>query len=242
MVEGNDHRIVNRLQSIGFSTLAEPGPRIQVGPFVFMGAMMIIGMLGVVSVLSPHSPVLSPTVNAILVGTTRTIGILAAILPKMHWSRFRPDSRGNPPYVAWLGWAGVAAMISLVIERLTLSIYYSDPGAALNFAAYPLRPMAPMAFATSLVLSILCDVDLHLGQGWARRVSEGLLAAVAAAGSIYICTHLLLLTASTSRLWFLMPYLISSSLGFVSGFFAPHFYRRARGEEPAAQLAPIHAV
>jgi hypothetical protein len=243
MVEGSDQRIVNRLQSVGFAPLAQPGPRIQVGPFLFMGAMMIFGMLGVVSVLSPqHAHVLTPTVNAILIGSTRTIGILTAVLPKMHWSKFRPDSRGNPPYLSWLGWAAVAAIISLFIERATLSIYYANLGAGFDFVAYPVTPMAPMAFSTSLVLSILCDVDLHLGHGLARRVSEGLLSAIAAAVSIYICTHLLFLTASSARAWFWMPYIISSGLGFVSGFFAPYLYRRARDEEPAAQMAPSHAV
>jgi hypothetical protein len=243
MVEGSDPRIVNRLQSIGFTPLAQPGPHMQVGPFLFMGAMMIFGMLGVVSVLSPqHAHVLSPVVNAILVGSTRTIGILTAVLPKMHWSKCRPDSRGNPPYLSWLGWAGIAAIVSLLIERATLSIYYADLGAALDFVTYPLRPMAPMAFATSLVLSILCDVDLHLGHGWARRLSEGLLSAAAAGVSIFICTHLLFLTATTGRVWYWMPYLISAALGFVSGFFAPDLYRRTRDEERAPQLAPSPAV
>jgi hypothetical protein len=243
MVEGSDQRIGNRLQTIGFAAPAQPSPHMQVGPFMFMGAMMILGMLGVVSVLSPqHAHVLPRPVSAVLIGTTRTIGILAAILPKMHWSKFRPDSRGNPPHLAWLGWAGVAAIISLMIERAAYAIALGDAVAALDFVAYPVTPMAPMAFSTSLVLSILCDVDLHLGHGWARRVSEGLLSAVAAAVSIYICTHLLFLTASSARVWLWMPYIISSGLGFVSGFFAPYLYRRARDEEPAGELAPSHAV
>ena len=180
--------------------------------------------------------------SAILIGTTRTIGILTAILPKLRWSKSRPDRDGNPPYLAWLGWAAAAAMVSLVIERSAYAIALGDPGAGLDYFTHPVTPMAPMAFSTSLVLSILCDVDLHLGHGWARRLSEGLLSAVVAAISIFICTRLLLLSASTGRLWFWMPYVISSGLGFVSGFFAPHLYRRAIGEEPAAQLAPSHAI
>jgi hypothetical protein len=243
MVEGSDQRIGNRLQAIGFAAPAQPSPHMQVGPFMFMGAMMILGMLGVVSVLSPpNAHVLPPAVSAVLIGTTRTIGILTAILPKMHWSRFRPDSRGNPPYLAWLGWAGVAAAISLMIERAAYAIALGDAVAPLDFVRYPMTPMAPMAFATSLALSILCDVDLRLGEGWARRVSEGLLSAVAAALSIYICTHLLFLPASSARVWLWMPYVISSGLGFVSGFFGPYLYRRARDEESAGQLAPSHAI
>jgi hypothetical protein len=242
MVEGSDQRIGNRLQAIGFAPPAQPSPHMQVGPFLFMGAMMIFGMLGVVAAFSPHAQVLPPAVSAILIGATRTIGILAAILPKMRWSKCRPDERGNPPYLAWLGWAAVAWIISLLVERAAYAIALGDPLAPLDFARYPMTPMGPMAFATSLVLSILCDVDLHLGHGWARRVSEGLLSAVAAAVSIYICTHLLFLTAASALAWFWMPYIISSGLGFVSGFFAPYLYRRARDEEPAAQMAPSHAV
>jgi hypothetical protein len=242
MVEGSDQRIGNRLQAIGFAPPAQPSPRMQVGPFLFMGAMMIFGMLGVVAVLSPHAQVLPPAVSAILIGSTRTIGILAAILPKMRWSKCRPDERGNPPYLAWLGCAAAAGILSLLVERATYAIALGDVFAPLDFARYPVTPMAPMALATSLALSILCDLDLHLGQGWARRVSEGLLSAVAAAVSIYICTHLLSLTASSARVWFWMPYVISSGLGFVSGFFAPYFYRLARDEEPRDQLTPIHAI
>ena len=243
MVEGSDQRIIKRLLPIGFVPSTRVGPQMQVGPFMFMGATMILGMLGVVSVVSPHHQhVLPPAVTAVLIGTTRTIGILAAILPKLRWSKACPDDDGNLPYLAWLGWATGAAIVSLAIERSAYAIALGSPGAGLDFFTHPVTPMAPMAFSTSLVLSILCDVDLHLGQGWARRMSEGLLGAVAGAVSIYICTRLLFLAASSDRVWIWMPYVISSGLGFVSGFFAPHLYRRARGEEAAAQLAPIHAV
>ncbi|HXE23692.1 MAG TPA: hypothetical protein VN637_02255, partial [Roseiarcus sp.] len=143
---------------------------------------------------------------------------------------------------AWLGWAAVAAIVSLIIERAAYAIALGDLGAALNFSQRPLRPMAPMAFATSLALSVLCDVDLHLGHGWARRVSEGLLSAVAASVSIYVCIRLLSLPSSADQVWSPLPYLISAGLGFVGGFFGPYFYRRARDEEPAGQLAPSHAV
>lgn len=243
MVEGSDQRIINRLQPMGFVSSTRVGPQMQVGPFVFIGAIMIFGMLGVVSVASPrYAHVLPPAVSAILIGTTRTVGILTAVLPKLRWRRSCPDLAGNPPYLAWLGWAIVAAAISLVIERAAYVIALGDPGAALDFGDYPLRPMAPMAFATSFVLSILCDVDFHLGHGLARRVSEGLLCAVAMIASIHICIHLLSLPSATAQAWSPMPYLISSGLGFVGGFFGPYFYRRARDEEPVAQLAPNHAV
>jgi hypothetical protein len=242
MVEGSDQRIVNRLQPIGFLPSAHVGPDMQVGPFLFIGAMMIFGMLGVVSVVSPHNTSLPPAVNAILIGMTRTIGILAAVLPKLRWGQFRPDGRGDLPYLAWLGWAAVAGIASFIIERGAFAIATGELRAAFDFVQNPLRPMAPMAFATSLVISILCDADLHLGQGMARRMSEGLISAVAAAVSIYICIHLLSLPSAASQVWSPMPYVVSSGLGFVSGFFGPYFYRRARDEEPVIEMAPSHAV
>ena len=243
MVEGSDQRIVNRLQPMGVASSTRVGPDMPVGPFLFMGAMMIFGMLGVVSVVSPHhSNVLPPAVSAILIGMTRTIGIVTAVLPKLRWSQFRPDGRGEPPYLAWLAWASVAAIASLVIERGAYAIALGNLGAALDFTQNPLRPMAPMAFATSLITSILCDVDLHLGHGLARRLSEGLISAAAAVVSIAICIRLLSLASTTAQVWSLLPYVVSSGLGFAGGFFAPCFYRRALDEEPAAQMAASHAV
>jgi hypothetical protein len=244
MVEGSDQRIGNRLQAIGFASPAQLAPHMQVGPFLFMGAMMILGMLGVVSVLSPQrAHVLPPAVTAVLIGVTRTIGILAAILPKMRWSDCRPDERRNPPYLAWLGWAAAAGIISLLIERAAYAIALGDVDAALDFARYPVLPMAPMAFATSLVVSILCDVDFGLGEGWSRRFSEALLSGAASAAAMFVCVHLLDLRPSTAghgAPW--LPLLITFALGFGTGLFAPYFYRLARGEESRDQLAPIHAI
>jgi len=244
MVEGSDQRIMNRLLPIGFVPSTRPGPQMPIGPFLFMGAMMIFGMLGVVSVVSPHhAHLLPPAVMAVLIGTTRTIGILTAIMPKLRWSACRPDSRGNPPYLAWLGLACLAGIVSLFIERLAYAIALHDVGAAVNFSQYPLRPMAPMAFATSLIIAILCDVDFGLGQGWARRTAEGLLSGAASLIAMFICTHLLDLTPSTAGhgpAW--LPIAIPFALGFGTGLFAPYLYRRARDEEPTERLAPAHAV
>lgn len=151
IVEGSEQRIDNRLQAIGFAPTAEPWPELPIGPFLFMGAVMIIVMLGVVSVISPRNThVLSPSVTAMLIGTTRTIGLLTAVLPKLRWSSCRPDNRGNLPYLAWLGWAGVAGILSLLIERAIYAMAVGDLSASLNFADYPLRPLSSMAFATSL--------------------------------------------------------------------------------------------
>ena len=99
-----------------------------------------------------------------------------------------------------------------------------------------------MAVATSLVLSILCDVNLHLGHGWARRVSEGLIGAVAGAVSMFICIQLLSISSATGQVWPPLPHVVSSGLGFVGGFFAPYLYRRARDEEPTAETGPSQAI
>jgi hypothetical protein len=210
----------------------------QVGPFLFLGAMMLFAILGLVSLMPTRTGPLPLRVTAILIGMTRTIAILAAVLPKMRWSGFRPDSRGNPPYLAWLEWAAVAAIISLLIERTVLAITHQSLGAEIDFDQYPLSPMAPMAFASCLSIAILCDVDLGLGQDWARRVTEGLLSGVAMVFAIFVCTHLLAIPSAMkgqTPYWF--PAVFAFSLGFVSGFFAPYLYRRARDEEPRGLIA-----
>jgi hypothetical protein len=185
---------------------------------------MIFAILGIVSVMPTRgSGPLPLSVTAVLIGTTRTIALLTAVLPKLRWSAYRPDSRGNLPYRAWLVWAAVAAVISLLIERTALAVAHQAFSAEVDFQHYPLSPMAPMAFASSLSISILCDLDLaRLGRGWARRVSEGLLCGLAMVFAIFVCTHLLALPASTSTQvspWF--PPVFAFSLAFLSGLFGP---------------------
>ena len=113
--------------------------------------------------------------------------------------------------------------------------------AAANFNAYPLTPLAPTSFVTCLAVAILCDVDLHLGQGLRRRFNEGLICGMSMVITMFVCTRLLSIqsaTASQTNAWF--PFVLSFLLGLVSGFFAPYLYRKARGEEGRTQL-PIMA-
>jgi hypothetical protein len=241
IAEGSDQRIINRLRLMGFSA-PEPYPPMQVGPFLFLGAVMLFAILGLVSVMPTRTGPLPLPVTAILIGTTRTVAILVAVLPKMRWSAFRPDGRGNPPYIGWLEWAAVAAIISLLIERTALAIAHQSLGAEIDFDKYPLSPMAPMAFASCLTIAILCDVDLGLGRGWARRVTEGLLSGLAMVFAVFVCLHLLAIPSAMrgqAPTWF--PAVFAFSLGFASGFFAPYLYRRARDEEPMGLIAAAHA-
>jgi hypothetical protein len=102
--------------------------------------------------------------------------------------------------------------------------------------------MAPMAFASCLTIAILCDVDLGLGRGWARRVTEGLLSGLAMVFAVFVCLHLLAIPSAMrgqAPTWF--PAVFAFSLGFASGFFAPYLYRRARDEEPMGLIAAAHA-
>lgn len=243
IVEGSDLRITNRLRSIGFTTLKDPYPPIQVGPFLFLGVMMIFAILGLVSLIpTPRTGPLPLPLTAILIGTTRTIAIVTAVLPKLRWSAYRPDARGNLPYIAWLEWAVIAAVFSLLIERSALAVAHQAFLAEFDFDDYPLSPMAPMAIASSLSIAILCDVDLGLGRGLVRRVTEGLLCGVAMMIAIFICIHLLAIPPATKGQvpsWF--PAVFSFSLGFASGFFAPYLYRRAREEETVGPTVPVHA-
>jgi hypothetical protein len=56
--------------------------------------------------------------------------------------------------------------------------------------------------------------------------------------AIFVCTHLLAIPSAMkgqTPYWF--PAVFAFSLGFVSGFFAPYLYRRARDEEPRGLIA-----
>ena len=88
-----------------------------------------------------------------------------------------------------------------------------------------------MAFVVSLVIAILCDVDLRIGEGWARRVSERMLCGAVMAIAIFVFTHLIGIRSATEGQaphWF--PLAFSFSLGFASSLVAPHLYRQARSE------------
>jgi hypothetical protein len=245
MVEATDRRIYNRLQAIGFAISEKPCPRLEVGPFLFMGLMMIVGMFFLVALVppTPQKTDLPLSVITILIGATRTIGVLAAILPKLRWSGDRTDERGNYPYLAWLEWPFVAGGASLLIERGMIAIVDHHLSAAANFSAYPLTPMAPLAFATCLSMAILCDVDLGFGLGWGRRLTEGLICAAAMTIAVFICIHILSLTPATEgRAPGWLPIAVSSSLGFVCGLFGPYLYRQARNEEHIGQMEPVQAA
>jgi len=243
MVEGSDVMIKSRLQSIGFCIVEPPCIPLPIGPFVFMGVVMIVAILGVVAVVPTSGGPLPLAITAILIGITKTIGVLAAVLPKLRSSAFRPDSQGHLPYLAWLASAGVAAIVSFVIERTALSAAHQDISAAFDFGQYPLTPMAPTTFAISLAIAIVCDVDLRMGRGWTLRLTEGMLCGAATLFALFICTHLLDIRSATAvqtPVWF--PYIFSFSLGFVGGLVAPHLYRGYRGEEPQTLTAPGMAV
>jgi hypothetical protein len=243
IVEGSELRIENRLRSIGFCIQGPAYLPLPIGPFVFMGVVMIVAILGIVAVgRPPQSGPLPLVITAMLIGTTKTIGVLAAVLPKLRWNTFRPDSRGNLPFLAWLMSAGLAAVVALLIERAELMIAYTA-SAAFDFHTYPITPLAPETFAICLSIAIICDVDLSIGQGWTLRITEGMLCAAAMVATLFICLQLLNIPSTTEAQtspWF--PYAFSFSLGFVGGLVAPYLYRRQRGEETQIQTMATRAV
>jgi hypothetical protein len=232
IVEGSDHRIGNRLRSMGFSAPTNSYLSMEVGPLLSMAAMVIFTLLGVVSVMPTPVGPLPLAVIAILIGTTWIVAILAAFLPKLRSRAYRQDHGRNLPYAAWLGWAGVAAIVSLLIERTVLAMVYQTALAVFNFTDYPLSPIAPMSFVSCFSIAVLCDVDLGVAQGWARRFTEGLLCGGAMIFAFFICTHLLDIPSGMKGevpLW--LPPVCAFSLGFTSGFFVPYVYRRAAPTE-----------
>lgn len=237
MVEGSEFWVQDRLRSMGFQLLGPSCPPLPVGPFIFMGVIMMLAILSVVAVVRPERDGPMPLVlTALLIGLTKTIGVLAAILPKIRWASFRPDSRGRLPYLPWLASAFLAMIVAFLVERGSFGILGHGLPEAIDFQHFPLSPLAPTTFTLSLAVAILCDVDLRLGYGWLRRISEGMLCGATMVASIFVCLQLLAITSATAAQtspWF--PFVFSFSIGFVSGFVAPHLYRRARGDETSAR-------
>jgi hypothetical protein len=241
IAEGSALRIEAQLQAIGFRSL-ESSPPLPIGPFVFMGVIMILTILGIVAVVRPPAGPFPLALTAVLIGSTKMIGVLAAVLPKVRWSAFRPDNRGNLPYLAWIMSALLAALVSLLVERVAFIIASHTVSAAFNFSQYPLSPLAPTTFGLSLAVAIVCDIDLRLGHGQVRRITEGMICGATMVTGIFICIQLLDIpsaTAAQTGEWF--PFVFSFSLGFISGYVAPYLYRRARGEEPETQTIAVRA-
>jgi hypothetical protein len=246
MVEGSETRINNRLKAIGFCISEVPYLVLPIGPFVFMGVVMFLGILGVVAIVTPTSGTLPLPLIAFLIGATKTIGVLAAVLPKLRWRGFRPNSQGDLPYFGWLTSAVVAALISVVIERAAVGFEYQSVSAALDFTAYPLTPLAPATFAISLSIAILCDVNLGISHVYTLRITEGLLCGAAMTTCIFICLHILSMPSATEgRAFSWFPFAFSFSLGFLAGVIAPELYRRhlSRGasldQTPSARVQVV---
>ncbi|RBP15467.1 hypothetical protein DFR50_10823 [Roseiarcus fermentans] len=238
IVEPSESRIDSRLQSMGYFPAEEAYLRLDVGPILFMGFLMTVAMLAIVAIALPHGPSALPLpMIAILIGATRTIGVLTAVLPKLRKGKPRAATL---PYLQWLEWAFVAGVLSFLVERTAIAMAHQAIAAEVDFSDYPLSPMAPLAFATSLSIAVLCDLDLRLGQGWARRLADGVLCAVVMSFAMFICVQLLALTPATEGRappW--LPLAVSSSLGFLCGFIVPDLYRRARKEEsPIRMISP----
>lgn len=159
---------------------------VPVGAFIFMGVVMMLAILGVVAVVRPASGPIPLAVAALLIGLTKTIGILAAILPKVRWSWFRSDSDGRYPYMAWVVSAILAVVVSFFVERVAFGILDHKLLSALDFVQFPVTPLAPTTFTLCLAIAILCDVDLGLGAGWLRRISEGMLCGATMLTTIFV--------------------------------------------------------
>jgi hypothetical protein len=252
MVEGSEPRIKRTLQQIGFQVLEPIRVALPFGPLVFMGVVMVVAMLCVGAIVPQSAASLPLPLTVLLIGVTKTIGVIAAVVPKLRWSAFRPNSQGDPPYLAWLMSAALAAFVSFLIERAAFAIEYRSVSIAFDFGQHPSTPLAPMTFAIGLSIAIMCDVDvfsvirrhrdfaaLRLDErDWLLRIAEGMLCGAAMVIGLFICIHLLDIPSATrpqTSAWF--PYVFSFSLGFIAGFVAPYLYRRKRSEEQQLQEA-----
>jgi hypothetical protein len=243
MVDASEARIQSRLVTMGFRIPDFTCPRVPIGAFIFMGVVMMLAILGVVATVRPDSGPMPLAVTALLIGLTKTIGIVAAVIPKVRWSWFRPDSNGRPPYLAWVISAAIAVVVSFFVERIAFGILDHKLLSALDFVRFPVTPLAPTTFTLCLAIAILCDVDLRLGSGWLRRISEGMLCGATMITTIFVCLQMLDISSATAgqtAAWF--PFVFSFSIGFVCGFVAPHLYRQNRIDQPSDHVDTLREV
>ena len=240
IVESSNLRIRSKVESLGFYVEVVTCPPPPVGPFVFTGVMVMVGILSLIATFPTSRGDLPLWLLALLIGASHTVAVIVTVVPKLCSSWFRADGHGLP-YMGWLVSAVIAGCVAFLLSRAAASVAAGQLAAAWDFAAHQITPSAPMAFVVSLTIGILCDVDLHLGDGWSRRVSEGLLCGLAMALAIYVVTEPQLLgiapsTQGRAPVWF--PLVFAFSLGFIWGFIAPHLYRNARRDQRALPVPP----
>jgi hypothetical protein len=135
----------------------------------------------------------------------------------------------------------LAVIASFLLERVAIGIVDHRLFSAIDFVHFPLTPLAPTTFTLCLAIAILCDVDLQLGNGWLRRISEGALCGTTMVMTIAACLQLLDIasaTAGQTAPW--LPFAFSFSIGFLCGFVSPHLYRSARGELPVNRASILN--
>ena len=85
--EGSETSITKKLASIGLGVRETRPLPLPIGPLVFVGAVMVAVLLGVTSFLPRPQPTpgaLAYLTVTILIGVTKTIGALAAVVPKIY--------------------------------------------------------------------------------------------------------------------------------------------------------------
>jgi hypothetical protein len=230
--ENSETSITKRLLTIGLGVREARPPSLPIGPLVFVGAVVIALILAVTSFLPRPQPApggLAYYTLILLIGVTKTIGTLAAILPKICWSSARAGEDGRLPYLSWLGWAALAALGALLIERLALGASSSSFSAALDFQSHPVTPIAPTTFVICISISILCDLNLPIQREGIRRILEGTLCGAAMVVALAICfAQAALPTASSSSISPLLQYGFPFMIGFFWGAVGPYLYRKHR--------------
>jgi hypothetical protein len=228
-VEGTDHGIAQRLAELGCTGEDLFYPPMPIGPLLFTGFILMVFMLASLAFTNQQSTGHIPAPLVVLqIAISQTIAMLVAVLPKLRSPAFRRGAGDDLPYMAWLFAALLAGVLAFTVERGNIAFLERSTAAALDFANYPLRPLAPAAVMSALAVSILCDVELPIVRQWLRRTVEGSLCGLALVFTIVVCLKLLAFEPATSNfapIWF--PFFFSFCIGFCIGSTAPHLYRVA---------------
>ena len=177
---------------------------------------MTVGLLALMAVVLPPQPsvlILPLPMIAILIGATRTIGVVTALLPELRWTARRPAKTRRSRICR--GWMGVCRRRCLVSNRTD---GYRD-GASHALRGTRFRPIPTLSYGAVGV----CNEPRDCNPVWYRSPSgkphdaslRGRIALRRRPDLSYVlCIHLLDLTPATegqAASW--LPLAISSSLG-----------------------------
>lgn len=234
--ERNARGVAARLGELGFDTDRIAAPQnpwnLLAKTFVLVFAFFVLA--GVASVHLGFLPRDGQLAIISFIALAQTLGVAAALTPKIYLGHARTEARGERPYWAYMGSSAVA-FVSVFLVGFVLNGAL-PPGWAEVFAAQRVVRNAMLAAVLAFAVSYACD-DWP-GQAeeprWLRP-AEAIGCGFAMAAAIFALAALVPPTAAAPRppAPVYVPLLIAFGVGCICGALVPHAYRAGARMLPA---------